>query len=58
MRRSHNGEWMTINQVLVATQANHHIVHAVNHRSNQIKNRQLAANAAVQQVEDDIFLHQ
>ena len=29
MRRTHNGEWITTNQVLVATQPNHHIIRAV-----------------------------
>ena len=58
MRRTHNGEWMTTNQVLVATQPNHHIVRAVNQRSERIKKQQLAANAAIQQEEDDIELFQ
>ena len=60
MRQTNNGEWMTTNQVLVATQPNHHIINAVNRRSERIKKRQLAANAAIQREEDDIelFHHQ
>ena len=49
---------MTTNQVLVATQPNHHIVRAVNQRSERIKKQQLAANAAIQREEDDIELFQ
>ena len=44
--------------MLVATPANHHIVRAVNRRSDRIRNQQLAANEAIQREEDDIFLHQ
>ena len=51
MRRTNNDEWITTNQVLVATQSNHHIVNAVNRRSERIKKRQLAANAATQREE-------
>ena len=58
MRHSHNGEWMTTNQVLVATQANHHIVRAVNWRSERIKNQQVATNVAIQRQEDKIELSQ
>ena len=41
---------------MVATQPNHHIVRAVNRRSERIKKRQLAANTAIQREEDDIEL--
>ena len=58
MRQSHNGEWMTTNQVLVATQANHHIVRAVNRHSKRIKNCQVVENIAIQRQEDDIELNQ
>ena len=58
MRRTDNGEWMTTNQVLMATQSNHHIVNAVNRRSERIKKRQLAANTATQREEDDSELFQ
>ena len=58
MRRSHNGKWMTTNQVLVATQPNHHIVRAVNRRSERIKEQQLVANVAIQREKDDIELNQ
>ena len=58
MKRSHHGEWMTTNQVLVATPTNHHIVRAVNRRSERIKNQRTATNAALQQEEDDVFLNQ
>ena len=58
MRRTDNGEWMTTNQVLVAIQSNHHIVHAVNRHSKRTKKRQLVANAATQREEDDIELFQ
>ena len=49
---------MTTNQVLEATQPTHHIVRAVNRRSECIKKRQLAANAAIQREEHDIELFQ
>ena len=58
MRRSHNGEWMTTNQVLLATQSNNHIVRAISRRSERIKNRQVVANAAIQREEDDTELNQ
>ena len=58
MKRSHHGEWTTTNQVLVATQTNHHIVRAVNRRLERIKNQRTATNAALQREEDDIFLNQ
>ena len=58
MIRSHHGEWITTNQVLVATQTNHQVIRAVNQRLEQTKNQQTATNAALQQEEDDIFLNQ
>ena len=49
---------MTTNQILVATQPNHHIVNTVDRRSKGIKKQQLAANTAIQREEDDIKLLQ
>ena len=58
MRQSHNGKWMATNQVLVVTQANHHIVWSVNRRLERIKNQQVVANVALQGQEDEIELSQ
>lgn len=50
MKRIHNGEWMTTNQVLVSkpSKPNRHIVKTVNQQSERIKDQQIVADTALQ----------
>jgi hypothetical protein len=59
MERTDNGEWLTTNQVLMATGLeNKHIIRAVNRRSDRIRDLQLEQNDIEQAREDRVIIDQ
>ena len=58
MQRTQHGEWMTTNQVLIATNANKYIVHAMNCRSERIRDNLKLQNDKLQAEKDAIDMSQ
>jgi hypothetical protein len=59
MKRMSNGEWLTTNQILVASSiGNKHIIQAVNHRSDRIWVIQMEQNDNIQSMEDRVVIDQ
>jgi hypothetical protein len=59
MKRTHNGEWLTTNQVLVSSPIkNKHIIQAVSQRSDRIRNLQTERNDNMQAEEDRMVMDQ
>ena len=58
MQRTQHGEWMTTNQVLIATNANMYIVHAMNRRSERIRENLKLQNDKLQSEKDAIDMSQ
>jgi hypothetical protein len=59
MERTDNGEWLTTNQVLMATGLeNKHVIRAVNRRSDRIRDLKLEQNDIEQAREDRVIIDQ
>ena len=58
MQRTQHGEWMTTNQVLIATNANKYIVHAMNRRSERIRENLKLQNYKLQAEKDAVNMSQ
>jgi hypothetical protein len=59
MKRTHNGEWLTTNKVLLSSPIKHkHIIRAVSRRSDRIRNLQMERNDNIQAEEDRIVIDQ
>ena len=58
MQRTQYGEWMTTNQVLIATNANKYIVHAINRQSERIRDNLKLQNNKLQAEKDAIDMSQ
>jgi hypothetical protein len=59
MKRTSNGEWLTTNQILVASSIeNKHIIRAVNRRSDRIRDIQMEQNDNIQSMEDRVVIDQ
>ena len=52
LQRTENGEWMTPNQILIASPTNKHIVRQVTRFSERIRNQQIEKNSAAQAKEE------
>jgi hypothetical protein len=59
MKRTHNGEWLTTNQILVTNPIeNKHIIRAVTRRSDRIRDLQKEQNDNIQAEEDQVVIDQ
>ena len=56
MQQTQHGEWMTTNKVLIATNANKYIVHAMNRQSERIRDNLKLQNDKLQAEKDVIDL--
>jgi hypothetical protein len=57
--RTHNGEWLTTNQVLVASPIeNKHMIRAISWRSDRIRDLQKERNGNMQAEEDQVVIDQ